>query len=105
MHPILDFAGPAREERSVADAVPRAAGGDEEKPQPSDTRLKVDIERVGETVMGLPLYHFRYRDGGERYEGVMAQDVLKVAPDAVVTGDDGYYRVNYGKLGIAMRRV
>jgi len=74
-------------------------------PQPSDVRLKADIESVGATAHGLPLYHFRYLDGPERYEGVMAQDVLKVAPDAVIVGEDGYYRVDYTKLGIAMRRV
>jgi hypothetical protein len=80
-------------------------GGDEEKTQTSDARLKTNIEKVGKTVLDLPLYHFRYRSGDDRFEGVMAQDVLKVAPDAVVTGDDSYYRVDYIKLGIAMRRV
>ena len=80
-------------------------GGDEEKPQGSDVRLKTDIEKVGKTVLDLPLYRFRYRSGEERYEGVMAQDVLEVAPDAVITGEDGYYRVDYRKLGIRMRSV
>ena len=72
---------------------------------PSDVRLKTDIEQVGMTVYGLPLYHFRYKTGPERFEGVMAQDVLEVMPDAVVTGDDGFYRVNYGRLGIRMTRT
>jgi hypothetical protein len=72
---------------------------------PSDARLKTDIEPVGTTVYGLPLFHFRYKDGKERFEGVMAQDVMNVMPDAVVMGDDGFYRVDYGKLGIRMTRV
>jgi hypothetical protein len=71
----------------------------------SDARLKTDIEQVGTTVYGLPLYHFRYKTGPERFEGVMAQDVLEVMPDAVVTGDDGFYRVKYGRLGIRMTRT
>jgi hypothetical protein len=71
----------------------------------SDVRLKTDVEQVGTTVYGLPLYHFRYKTGPERFEGVMAQDVLEVMPDAVVTGEDSYYRVNYGRLGIRMTRV
>jgi hypothetical protein len=71
----------------------------------SDVRLKTDIEQVGMTVYGLPLYHFRYKTGPERFEGVMAQDVLEVMPNAVVTGDDGFYRVNYGRLGIRMTRT
>ena len=72
---------------------------------PSDARLKTDIEQVGTTVYGLPLFHFRYKNGKERFEGVMAQDVISIMPDAVVMGDDGFYRVDYGKLGIRMTRV
>ena len=71
----------------------------------SDARLKTDIEQVGTTVYGLPLYHFRYKTGTERFEGVMAQDILEVMPDAVVVGEDGYYRVKYGQLGIRMTRA
>ena len=71
----------------------------------SDVRLKTDIEQVGTTVYGLPLYHFRYKTGAERFEGVMAQDVLEVMPDAVVVGEDGYYRVKYAQLGISMTKA
>jgi hypothetical protein len=71
----------------------------------SDVRLKTDIEQVGTTVYGLPLYHFRYKTGGERFAGVMAQNVLEVMPDAVRMGEDGHYRVNYARLGIRMTRV
>jgi hypothetical protein len=71
----------------------------------SDIRLKTDIEQVGTTVYGLPLYHFRYKSNTERFEGIMAQDVLQVMPDAVVAGENGYYRVNYGRLGIRMTKA
>ena len=74
-------------------------------PPISDVRLKADIVNVGATAFGLPLYQFRYLDGEDRFEGVMAQDVLKVLPEAVVTGSDGFYRVDYARLGISMRRV
>jgi Chaperone of endosialidase len=71
----------------------------------SDTRLKEDVRRIGTTVFGLPLYQFKYRGKPEIYEGVMAQEVLKVMPGAVSVGADGFYRVNYRALGTAMRRV
>ena len=71
----------------------------------SDSRLKTDIAQVGSTVYGLPLYNFRYIGRAEVYEGVMAQDVLKVMPSAVSRGSDGYYRVKYKQLGVQMRRV
>ena len=44
----------------------------------SDIRLKTDIRQVGTTAHNLPLYTFRYIGKDDHYEGVMAQDVLKV---------------------------
>ena len=73
--------------------------------QYSYIRLKTDIHRVGTTVMNLPLYSFQYRNKAGTYLGVMAQDVLKVEPSAVSIGANGYYLVDYGKLGIAMQRI
>jgi Chaperone of endosialidase len=72
---------------------------------PSDLRLKHEVRRVGTTVFGLPLYHFKYIGKPETYEGVMAQEVLQVMPDAVSVGADGYYRVNYTALGTSMRQI
>ena len=64
----------------------------------SDRRLKRGIRRVGKTpVMGLPLYAFRYVWGGPRRVGVMAQDVLRVKPSAVVK-IGGFLAVDYGAL-------
>jgi len=68
----------------------------------SDLRLKQDVKRVGALPNGLPLYSFRYNWGGPTFVGVMAQDVLRVMPDAVVTGSDGFYRVDYEMLGTGM---
>jgi hypothetical protein len=56
-------------------------------------------------VHGLPLYRFQYRQRTGVYLGVMAQDVLNVVPSAVSIGSDGYYMVDYNKLGIAMERI
>jgi len=67
----------------------------------SDIQLKENIEYVGEHK-GHKLYDFNYRGGKERYRGVMAQDVQKYNPHAVVVGADGYLMVNYDMLGIKM---
>ena len=83
------------------DKSPTIGGG----PRISDIRLKTEIHRIGTTVLGLPLYTFQYRDRLGTYVGVMAQDVLKVEPSAVSLGANGYYLVDYGKLGIAMERI
>ena len=74
-------------------------------PVPSDSRLKEDIVATGAMANGLPLYTFRYRGQQDRFEGVMAQDVLRIRPDAVVTSPDGYLLVDYAGLGLKLRRL
>jgi len=70
----------------------------------SDARLKTDIQWVG-MASGLPIYQFRYKGTPQVFEGVMAQDVALVQPDAVVHGSTGLMAVNYAKLGLKLRRV
>jgi len=71
----------------------------------SDARLKTDIARVGTTAHGLPLYQFSYVGQPGVYEGVMAEDVARVMPAAVVALDRGYMAVDYDMLGLKMRKV
>jgi hypothetical protein len=46
---------------------------------------------------GLPLYTYRYKGKPDLHMGVMAQDVEKVKPEAVVE-INGIKHVNYGAL-------
>jgi hypothetical protein len=72
----------------------------------SDRRLKENIVCIGKTKHGLNLYHFNYiRDPHTRYQGVMADEVKDVMPEAVITGSDGFMSVDYGLLGIKMKEV
>lgn len=68
----------------------------------SDVRMKEDIVPLGQSAGGLELYRFRYIGGTETYVGVMAHEVAAVDPEAVVSGSDGYLRVNYTRLGLRM---
>lgn len=64
----------------------------------SDRRLKRDIQRVGTTPGGIPTYTFRYNnDDDQTYFGIMA-DEAKHIPGAVITGADGYDRVDYSRV-------
>ena len=63
----------------------------------SDARAKTDILRIGTADNGLPLYTYRYKSGGPVHAGVMAQDVLKVNPSAVVDMGNGMMGVNYAE--------
>jgi hypothetical protein len=54
----------------------------------SDERLKLDMEPIGETADGLPIYSYRYvreiDPTGTPRIGLSAQDVEKVYPEAVI---------------------
>lgn len=71
-------------------------------PCPSDRRLKANVTLIGKTVYDLDLYKFRYLDDSKFYTGVMAQDVLKVYPQAVSVDAENYLYVDYNMLGIRM---
>ncbi|HSW99312.1 MAG TPA: tail fiber domain-containing protein, partial [Candidatus Saccharimonadales bacterium] len=67
----------------------------------SDRRVKRNIAPVG-MAGSIQLYRFQYLWSDQVYIGVMAQDLLESHPEAVVTGADGFYRVNYAILGLQM---
>jgi hypothetical protein len=60
----------------------------------SDRRLKTDIEKVGKTNDGLPIYTYKYKGDKTTQMGVMAQDVEKKTPNAVKE-IGGFKAVNY----------
>ena len=70
----------------------------------SDERLKENIKKIGTLDNGLNLYSYNYKDGYDlpegRQIGVMAQEVEKVIPEAVVMETDGFRAVNYALLGV-----
>lgn len=62
----------------------------------SDKRMKKDIERIGE-YKSFPLYKFSYIWEDKEQIGLMAQDVEKTRPDAVIE-KDGIKYIDYGVL-------
>ena len=62
----------------------------------SDRRLKSNIERIGTHKLGIGIYEYDIL--GERQQGVMADEVEKVMPKAVLMHPSGYKMVNYGLL-------
>ena len=70
----------------------------------SDVDLKENIKKIGELEPGVGWYTWDWNDKGkalgaesEPAEGVLAQEVLEVKPDAVIV-QDGYYAVDYSKV-------
>lgn len=67
----------------------------------SDIRTKENIKQVGQLDNGLNVYEYTYKpefDIPGIHVGVMAQEVIKVKPEAIVMRDDGYMAVNYAMI-------
>ena len=62
----------------------------------SDIRLKSKIVRVDTHPLGIGIYE--YDIDGRRERGVIAQEVERVLPSAVIEHPDGYKMVDYGAL-------
>lgn len=76
-------------------------GGQFGGPGGSDRWLKQDIALVGTALDGkVNLYRFKYLGDTQDYVGVMAQELLTTHPEVVFKAPDGFYRVDYAKLGV-----
>lgn len=62
----------------------------------SDRRLKTNIRRIGTHPLGIGFY--AYTIFGEASQGVMADEVLAVRPEAVKRHENGFLMVDYGAL-------
>jgi hypothetical protein len=69
----------------------------------SDLRLKRNAELIAHLDNGLNLYRYSYNWSDQLYVGVMAQEVARLAPEAVVRGENGFLRVDYRRLGLRMQ--
>lgn len=67
----------------------------------SDKRLKTKITKIDE-INGHNIYTWDWIEGHDYgyNKGVLAQEVLEKQPDAVIVMDNGYYAVDYSKLGV-----
>lgn len=67
----------------------------------SDARLKTDITSltdVNQKISALNGVSFRWKSTGDKDIGFIAQDVEKILPDLVHTGNDGMKSVAYGNI-------
>jgi hypothetical protein len=71
----------------------------------SEMRLKTNIVPTGRRIASLPEYTWQWnglakalRLDSDPTVGVMAQEAQAMHPEAVITGADGFLRVNYGLL-------
>jgi|TARA_B100000768_G_C11256215_1_gene366516 hypothetical protein len=74
----------------------------------SERRLKYDIELVGESAMGIPMYHFNYKDeanGKGRFIGTMVDDLERLGfEDVLIHTKDGIL-VDYNKIDVPFHTI
>ena len=69
----------------------------------SDIRLKENIQKVA-TINGINLYNWDWNEEGEKAFpgqstfGVLAQEIQKTRPEAIIESADGWLMVDYAKL-------
>tara|TARA_R110002126_G_scaffold102988_3_gene235418 strand:+ start:633 stop:1964 length:1332 start_codon:yes stop_codon:yes gene_type:complete len=71
----------------------------------SDRRLKKNIKLIGLSPSGIKIYRFEYKDnsfGKGIYQGVMSDEITQ---QAVVTGKDGFDRVDYSLLDVEFKLI
>jgi len=69
----------------------------------SDSRLKENINKIGESKSGIPIYEFNYIGDNNKYSGAMAQDLLEIKPEVVILDEEsGYYKVDYNNIDVNM---
>lgn len=72
----------------------------------SDDDAKQDIGLLRPShIDGINIYLFRYIGLPDVYQGVLASEVEKVRPDAVLVDEDGVRSVDYDALGIRFHKV
>jgi hypothetical protein len=81
-------------------------------PGGSDIQLKNDLKRVGTNAQGLGLYTWNWNKEAQKLDidvaqtpsgyGVIAQEVQRVLPEAVLVHEDtGYLMVDYSQINLA----
>ena len=73
----------------------------------SDVELKENITYINQSPDGHSIYEWNYKGEpkSRRYKGVIAQDLLETAPNAVVEMDNGYLGVIYDEIDVNLTTV
>lgn len=74
----------------------------------SERRLKYNIEFIGDSPMGIPMYHFNYKDelhGKGRFVGTMADDLQRLGFGDSLFELNGEIWVDYHKLDVPFESV
>ena len=72
----------------------------------SDFRVKTNLNKIGHSSMGIPIYLFNYKDDlSTQYKGVVAQDLISMGITEPIGMRDGHYTVDYSKIDVDMEMI
>ena len=74
----------------------------------SERRLKYNIELVGESAMGIPMYYFNYKDetnGKGRFMGTMVDDLQRLGFENALIHTKDNILVDYNKIDVPFYMV
>ena len=72
----------------------------------SDFRVKTNLNKIGHSPMGIPIYLFNYKDDlSTQYKGVVAQDLISMGITEPIGMRDGHYTVDYSKIDVDMEMI
>lgn len=100
-----DGSGGAGQPHNILDI---SQNGQDLGPVKSERRLKYNIELVGESAMGIPMYHFNYKDeanGKGRFIGTMVDDLERLGFHEALTHTEDGILVDYSKIDVPFHTI
>lgn len=73
----------------------------------SDRRLKNILKKIGQSQLGINIYHFTYTfDPKVIYQGVIAQELIGTEfENSLILDKSGFYSVDYSKLDVEFKKI
>lgn len=73
----------------------------------SDGRLKNILKKIGQSQLGINIYHFTYTfDPKIIYQGVIAQELIGTEfENSLILDKSGFYSVDYSKLDVEFKKI
>lgn len=106
----IDYIGDASHASQIAGhtRITITQPGDVANQGKSERRLKYNIELVGESAMGIPMYHFNYKDetnGKGRFIGTMVDDLQRLGFEDVLIHTEKDILVDYNKIDVPFHTI
>ena len=71
----------------------------------SDIRLKENIIKVGNSLLGINIYEWNYLNNKNRFRGVIAQELIGTEFESSLSIKDGFYWVDYTNLDVKFENI